>query len=118
MPWLGLTAECGWGPLLGYGRWTGGGAGSGTRSSGTVVGPAGGTRSAGGGSGSYTTQRGTEIDYAGAGRGGTTPGGVNYGRGVGGVQVTTPGGKEVNKVGTAVERLDRAGTPSAVRVES
>ena len=95
-----------------------GGSAGGARSSGTVVGPAGGTAPAhvrqaplparpvgpgpqGRGSGSYTTQRGTEIDYAGAGRGGTTPGGVNYGKGVGGVQVTTPGGKEVNKVGTA-----------------
>jgi hypothetical protein len=78
-----------------------GGAGAGTRSSTTVTTPAGGSRTAGSGSGSYTTQRGTTIDYAGAGRGGTTAGGVDYGRGVGGVQVTTPGGKEVTKVGTA-----------------
>lgn len=68
---------------------------------GTVVGPGGGTRTTGSGSGSYTTQRGTTIDYAGAGAKGTTAGGVDYGRGVGGVQVTTPGGKELNKVGTA-----------------
>ena len=78
-----------------------GGAGAGTRSAGTVVGPAGGSRSVGGGSGSYTTQRGTTVDYAGAGRGGTTAGGVSAGRGVGGVQVTTPGGHEATKVGTA-----------------
>jgi hypothetical protein len=74
---------------------------AGTRSSNTTTGPAGGTRTTGSGSGSYTTKGGTTIDYAGAGRGGTTAGGVNYGRGVGGVQVTTPGGREVSKVGTA-----------------
>ena len=95
-----------------------GGSAGGARSSGTVVGPAGGagsgTRSSrlrparpvepgppDAGVGRTRPSAGTEIDYAGAGRGGTTPGGVDYGKGVGGVQVTTPGGKEVNKVGTA-----------------
>ncbi len=78
-----------------------GGARPTTHSSGSVVGPAGGTRSAGSGSGSRTTQGGSTINYAGAGRGGTTPGGVDYGRGVGGVQVTTPGGKTATKVGAA-----------------
>ncbi|MCE9566827.1 MAG: hypothetical protein K8U57_32885 [Planctomycetes bacterium] len=78
-----------------------GGAGAGARSSHTVVGPGGGSRTAGAGGGSYTTQRGTTINYGGAGRGGTTAGGMNYGRGVGGVQVTTPGGRTATKVGTA-----------------
>ncbi len=57
----------------------------------TVIGSGGGTRTSGSVSGSYTTQRGTTIDYAGAGVRGTTGGRVNHGRGVGGVQVTTPG---------------------------
>ena len=78
-----------------------GGGGYGGRVGGTAVGPYGGTRSAGAGSGSYTTQRGTTVDYAGAGRGGVTPGGVQYGRGAGGVQVTTPGGATATRVGTA-----------------
>jgi hypothetical protein len=78
-----------------------GGGAPAARSSSSVVGPAGGTRTHGSGSGSYTTKGGSTIDYAGAGRGGTTPGGVHYGRGVGGVEVTTPGGREVTKVGTA-----------------
>jgi hypothetical protein len=78
-----------------------GGAGYGSRSGGTVVGPAGGSRSAGTGSGSYTTQRGTTIQAAGAGRTATGPGGTTAGRGVGAVQVTTPGGKTATKVGTA-----------------
>ncbi|MCE9562157.1 MAG: hypothetical protein K8U57_08900 [Planctomycetes bacterium] len=77
------------------------GAGVNSHASRSVIGPAGGTRSAGAGSGSYTTQRGTTINYAGAGRGGTTAGGVNYGRGAGAVQVTTPGGKTATKVGGA-----------------
>ena len=75
--------------------------GTGTRSSSTVVGPAGGTRTVGGGSGSYTTKGGSTIDYAGAGRTATGPGGATAGRGVGGVTVTTPGGKTATKVGTA-----------------
>lgn len=59
--------------------------------------PAGGYRS---GSGSYTTQRGGTIDYAGAGHRGTTPGGIDYGRGVGGFQATTAGGHTVTRVGS------------------
>jgi hypothetical protein len=66
-----------------------------------VVGPAGGSRTVGSGSGSYTTQRGGTVEYGGVGRGGTTAGGVNYGRGVGAAQVTTAGGHEINRVGTA-----------------
>ena len=75
-------------------------AGAATRSSGTVVGPAGGSRSVGGGSGSYTTNRGTTINAAGAGRSATGPGGATAGRGVGGVQVTTPSGQTAGKVGS------------------
>jgi hypothetical protein len=60
-----------------------------------------GSRVTNSGSGSYTTKGGTTVNYAGAGAKGTTPGGVNYGRGVGGVQVTTPGGATATKVGTA-----------------
>ena len=78
-----------------------GGAGVGQRTTSTVVGPGGGSRTVGAGSGSYTTNRGTTIDYAGAGRTATGPGGRTAGAGVGGVQVTTPGGREVNKVGAA-----------------
>lgn len=78
-----------------------GGGGAYTRSAGSVVGPAAGSRSAASGSGSYTTSRGTTIDYAGAARGGITPGGVSYGRGVGGVQITTPSGQTATEVGTA-----------------
>lgn len=89
------------GGSFGGGGYSGGGYGASQRSGGTVVGPAGGSRTAGSGSGSYTTNRGTTIDYAGAGRGGTTAGGVNYGRGVGGVQVTGPGGNTATKVGRA-----------------
>lgn len=77
------------------------GAGAATRAGGTVVGPAGGTRSAGSTRGSYTTAGGTTVNYGGVGRGGTTPGGVSYGRGAGAVQVTTPGGKTATRVGTA-----------------
>jgi hypothetical protein len=73
--------------------------GAGTRSGGTIVGPAGGTRSYGSGQGSYTTKGGSTIDYGGAGRTATGPGGVTAGKGVGGVQVTTPGGNTASKVG-------------------
>jgi hypothetical protein len=69
------------------------------RSSNPVVGPGGGTGQAGRGSGSYTTDRGSTIDYKGAAAGGTTGGGVQGGKYVGGIQVTTPGGREVSKVG-------------------
>lgn len=96
-------------PSVGGGGAYGGGAaprptgsvGTAPRTSGTVVGPAGGSRTTNSGGGSYTTKGGSTIDYAGAGTKGSTAGGVNYGKGVGGVQVTTPGGKEVTKVGTA-----------------
>src|SRR5262245_29204783 len=78
-----------------------GGAGVGTRTGSTVVGPAGGAAHRGTASGSYTTGRGTTIDYAGAGRGVSGPGGAAAGRGVGGVQVTTPGGQTITRAGTA-----------------
>ena len=77
-----------------------GGAGGGYRRGGTVVGPAGGSRSVGAGSGSYTTGRGTTISAAGAGRTATGPGGVTAGRGAGAVQVTTPGGRTATKAGS------------------
>lgn len=79
----------------------GGGGGYSSRYSGSFFGPAGGTRQYGSRSGSYTTQRGTTINYAGAGRSGTTPGGINYGRGVGGVQVSGANGNTYSKVGRA-----------------
>jgi hypothetical protein len=65
-----------------------------------IVGPAGGTGQAARGGGSYTTNRGATINYKGAAIGGTTPGGVQGGKYVGGIQVTTPGGRDVTKVGT------------------
>jgi hypothetical protein len=77
-----------------------GGGGYHSNSFGTVVGPAGGSRSAGAGSGSYTTGRGTTIDYAGAGRAATGPGGVSAGRGIGGMQVVFPSGQTATKVGS------------------
>ena len=46
-----LRRKCGWGRSSGTVVGPAGGAGSGTRSSGSVAGPAGGTRSAGGGVG-------------------------------------------------------------------
>jgi len=70
-----------------------------SRSSTPIVGPGGGTGQAGRGSGSVTTKGGSTIDYKGAAVGGTTGGGVKGGKYVGGIQVTTPGGKELTKVG-------------------
>ncbi|MBV8230605.1 MAG: hypothetical protein JO329_11530 [Planctomycetaceae bacterium] len=69
------------------------------RSTGTVVGPHGGTVQSGSRSGSYTTQRGTTINYGAAGVGGTGAGGVQGGRYVGGVQVTGSGGQTYSRVG-------------------
>ena len=70
------------------------GPGVGTRSAGTVVGPAGGTRTAGTGQRVvHDPARDDRSTTPGPARGGTTPGGVTAGRGVGGVQVTTPGGQ-------------------------
>jgi hypothetical protein len=79
----------------------GGGAGSAARTTSPIVGPAGGTGQAGKASGSYTTKGGSTIDYKGAAAGGTTGGGVTGGKAVGGIQVTTPGGKELTHVGKA-----------------
>lgn len=76
-----------------------GGGGFATRSGGGVVGPYGGSAMGGRASGSYTTQRGGTIDYRGAGIGGTTPGGISGGRYVGGVNVTTAGGRDLTHVG-------------------
>ncbi len=77
------------------------GAGTSSSARRTVVGPAGGVRSAGAASGSYTTARGTNVSYGGAGRSVSGPLGGTAGRGVGGVQVTTPGGQTATKVGRA-----------------
>lgn len=70
------------------------------RSTTPIVGPGGGSGQAGRGGGSYTTQGGSTVNYKGAAVGGTTGAGVQRGRYVGGVQATTPGGREVSKVGT------------------
>ncbi len=86
-----------------------GGAGAGSRTTGTVVGPAR-TGTVGAGSGSYTTGRGTTISAAGAGGKTTGPGGVTTGRGVGGVQVTTPGGQTATKVGKVGGAVGPGGT--------
>ncbi|MBI3410272.1 MAG: protocadherin [Planctomycetes bacterium] len=75
------------------------GGGAGSRSSTPIDGPRGGSGTAGSGGGSYTTKGGSTIDYKAAGAGGTTAGGVSGGKYVGGIQVTTPGGKEVTRVG-------------------
>ena len=69
------------------------------RSTGTVVGPHGGTVQTGSRSGSHTTQRGTTINYGAAGVGGTGAGGGQGGRFVGGVRVTGPGGQTYSRVG-------------------
>lgn len=77
-----------------------GGAGVSSRSTSPIVGPGGGTGQIGSGGGSYTTKGGSTIDYKGAGIGGTTGGGVQGGKYVGGIQVNTPGGKELTHVGS------------------
>lgn len=65
-----------------------------------IVGSGGGNRQTVGGSGSITTKGGSTIDYGGAAKGGSGPLGGQSGKYVGGIQVTTPGGKEVTKVGS------------------
>jgi len=72
----------------------------GSHSSTPVVGPGGGSGQAGKGGGSYTTKGGSTIDYKGAAAGGTGGGGAQGGKYVGGIQVNTPGGKEITKVGS------------------
>src|SRR5947209_7326598 len=72
-----------------------GGVGAARHTSSTVVGPGRSVGTAGSTRGSYTTNRGTTVNYGGVGRTATGPAGVTAGRGVGAVQVTTPGGREV-----------------------
>ncbi len=79
-----------------YGAGAGGG---GQRTTTPIVGPKVGTGQAGKTCGSITIMWGSTIDYKGAGAGGTTAGGIQGGKYVGGIQVTTPGGKELTKVG-------------------
>lgn len=78
----------------------GGGGGNFNRTQAPVVGPRGGVGEIQRGSGSYTTKKGSTIDYRGAAAGGQGPRGADAGRYVGGIQVTTPGGKQVSKVGS------------------
>ena len=52
-------------------------------------------------SGSYTTQRGSTINYGVAGAGAKGPHGGAAGRAIGGVQVTTPGGRTATQAGRA-----------------
>jgi hypothetical protein len=92
---------------IGAGRPIGGGAvnhygggGFGGRTTTPIVGPAGGYGQATRGGGSFTTRGGSTINYGGAAIGGSTPGGVQGGRYVGGIQVNTPGGRDFTKVGT------------------
>lgn len=75
------------------------GGGSAGRSSTPILGPAGGAGHAAKGGGSYTTKGGATIDYKGGAVGGITAGGVQGGKYVGGIQVTTPGGREATRVG-------------------
>jgi hypothetical protein len=77
----------------------GGGAAVGARSTGPIVGPGGGVGYAGSAGGSVTTKGGATINYKGAAAGGSTPGGIQGGKYVGGIQVTTPGGNQMTKVG-------------------
>jgi hypothetical protein len=78
----------------------GGGGYSGSRTTSPIVGPGGGSGQISKGGGSYTTKGGSTINYKGAGAGGTTGGGWQGGKHVGGIQVTTPGGREWTKAGT------------------
>ena len=77
----------------------GGASRVGAASSRPVVGPGGGSGTAGRGGGTITTKGGATIDYKGAAAGGTTGGGIQGGKYVGGIQVTGPGGRDVTKVG-------------------
>jgi hypothetical protein len=79
------------------------------------VGPGAGTIQGGRGSGSVTTKGGSTIDYRGAAVGGTTGGGVQGGRYVGGVQVTTPGGREVTNVGRGGAAVGPGGNAVAAK---
>jgi hypothetical protein len=87
----------------------------GTRTTGQVVGPRGGTGQTHTGSGTVTTPRGGTVEYKGGAVGGTTAGGVTGGKYVGGIQVTTPGGREATKVGTGGAAVGPGGNAVAGR---
>ncbi|MFO0908110.1 MAG: tetratricopeptide repeat protein [Isosphaeraceae bacterium] len=78
----------------GYNPYSGGGAREGAY---------GGSAAMRGGAttGSYTGPRGTTVDYGAAGRAGVGPRGGEAAAGVGGVKVTTPGGRSFTDVGRA-----------------
>lgn len=96
----GARVGGGGGVVNSYGGGNFGGGNVGGRASTSIVGPGGGSGHAGRGSGSITTKGGSTIDYKGAGIGGSTAGGAAGGKYVGGIQVTTPGGRELSKVGS------------------
>jgi hypothetical protein len=85
------------------GPYGGGGAAVSGRSAGAVVGPGGksGVVNTGAKSGSFVTPGGSTIQYGAAGGKVAGSQGGAAGKVVGGVQVTTPGGKTAAKVGSA-----------------
>lgn len=85
------------------GPYGGGGAAAKSYSTGAVIGPGGksGVVNSGSKSGSYVTPGGSTINYGGVGGKVTGSQGGGAGKVIGGIQVTTPGGKTATKVGTA-----------------